>query len=113
MEGRVVVSLTCRLYFHADREYFSARCRELGMTAFGKTADDALEHFKSHFNEAKVLENSGVQWHWEQDAPDALVFEDTGSAPTSRLAVDEAAVKPAVGDDVEESATPRELELVA
>ena len=124
MEGRVVVNLTCRLYFHADREYFSARCRELGMTAFGKTADDALEHFKSHFNEAidayreqgalrKVLENSGVQWHWEQDAPAGLTFEDTGVTPTPRLAVDEAAVKPAVGDDVEESASPRELELVA
>lgn len=115
MEGRVVVNLTCRLYFHADREYYSARCRELGMTAFGKTADDALEHFKSHFNEAidayreqgalrKVLENSGVQWHWEQDAPAGLAFEDTGVTPTPRLAVD---------DDVEESASPRELELVA
>lgn len=124
MEGRVVVNLTCRLYFHADREYFSARCPELGMTAYGKTVDDALEHFKSHFNEAidayreqgalrKVLENSGVQWHWEQDAPDALVFEDTGSAPTPRLVVGEAALKSGVGDDVEESAPPRELELVA
>ena len=124
MEGRVVVNLTCRLYFHPDREYFSARCRELGMTAFGKTVDAAVERFKLHFNEAidayrkqgalqRVLENSGVPWRWEQDAPADFVFEDTGAAPTPRLAVSKSPVLSSAVDSAEESVPARELELAA
>ena len=114
MEGRVVVNLTCRLYFHADRQYFSAHCPELGMTAFGETADAAVERFKLHFNEAidayrkqgaleRVLRNSGVPWRWEWDAPADLAFEDTGAAPLLSN----------VPDSAEERASARELELAA
>ena len=124
MESRVVVNVTCRLYFHADREYYSARCPELGMTAYGKTEDEAVERFKLHFNEAidayreqgalrKVLENSGVQWRWEQDAPASLIFEDTGPAPVPRLAVSQAVSEHDAASGVRESAPPRELALVA
>lgn len=124
MERRVVVNVTCRLYFHADRQYFSARCPELGMTAYGNSEEEAIERFKLHFNEAidayreqgalrRVLENSGVQWRWKQDAPPDRVFEATGSTPTPRLVVSQAAPKPGAGGAAAESASPRELELVA
>lgn len=96
MQSRVVVNLTCRLYYHEDRDYFAARCQELGMSAYGRTQDEAVDNLKHHFNVAiqayrehgkleGVLQHSGVAWWWEDDYPDSLpAYEDTGipSAPS-------------------------------
>ena len=99
MDSRVVVSLTCRLYYHEDRDYFAARCHELGMSAYGKTQDEAVDNLKRHFNVAirayrehgkleSILQNSGVAWWWEDDYPDNFpAYEDTGVTSTTPLSV--------------------------
>ena len=96
MENRVVVSLICRFDFNADRQYYSARCWELGMSAYGKTQDEAIDNFKRHFNAAiqayreggkleGVLTRSGVDWWWEGDYPaDRPAYEDTHATPAPR-----------------------------
>ena len=88
MESKLVVNLTCRLYFYSDRQYFSARCQELGLTSYGETTDEAVDHFKQMFTRAMqtyreqgkleaVLERSGIEW-WQKDEypKDRPVYED-------------------------------------
>ena len=99
----VVVNLTCVLYVHKDDGLIAARCKELGLTAYGYSNEEATQNFKQLFNRcirtyreqgklADVLDRSGLQWCWESDYPaDAPAYEDTDNsapAPAAPSAVD-------------------------
>ena len=88
-EPEVVVICPVTTYYYEEEGLHAARIAELGITSFGDTPEEAIEHLKRHFNvfihalrTQGVLESTlnklGVIWHWRSQYPeDQPRFEHT------------------------------------
>ena len=74
-ERQVVVHTICTIERHREDNVFAARLRQLGLTAYGDTEEEAVagcEKLLQRFVNAyqgngkleEVLNRSGVEWHW-------------------------------------------------
>ncbi len=84
---QVVVLVRPSLLQHKVTGWFAARIPELGLTAYGKTADEALTKVRRMFastvyahREAGTLErwltSSGVRWWWRDEYDGSLPVEE-------------------------------------
>ena len=79
-DRQVVINTKCTIQRHRQDNVFSARLRQLGLTAYGDTEEEAVDDCKkllSRFVNAyqgngkleEVLNRSGVEWHWRDQHP--------------------------------------------
>ncbi|MCI0441491.1 MAG: hypothetical protein L0177_20505 [Chloroflexi bacterium] len=82
-EGKVVVLVTPEVVRHESGDLFAARFPELGLTAYGRTEEQAWDDLKimcrafiGELRRRGVLERRlnevGVRWHWAEEYPDDL-----------------------------------------
>ncbi len=87
MEGRVVVVVTPQLLANAQTGMHAARILELGLTAYGKTADEAVRKVKrmcgasvrAHRAAGTLvdwLNRSGLEWSWLEKYSGRLPVEN-------------------------------------
>src|SRR5690349_9859545 len=85
-EGGVVVLVQPLILKNAVTGVYAARITPLGLTAYGATADDAIQAVKEMFAGAVQsrrklgklafwLEHSGVKWFWETDYDQDIALE--------------------------------------
>ena len=83
---RVVALVPVVSLAHTVERMFAARIRELGLTAYGDTEEEAVEKVKRMFATyvyahrkqgtlENCLEHSGLQWWWEKNYPGPLPIE--------------------------------------
>lgn len=76
-QGKVVVLVTPEISRHQNGDLFAARFPELGLTAYGRTEEQAWEDLKvmyrafiGELRRKGVLEERlnqvGVKWHWAE-----------------------------------------------
>ena len=88
-ERQVVVNIGCIIQHHSEDNVFAARFKQLGLTGYGDTEEEAVDSFKRLFNRfvrihrtsgklEEVLNRSQVEWHWRDQYPDDRpAVEDT------------------------------------
>ena len=88
-ERQVVVNISCIIQHHSEDNVFAARFKQLGLTGYGDTEEEAVDNCKRLFNRfirtyratgklAEVLNRATVEWHWRDEYPDDRpAFEDT------------------------------------
>ena len=86
---QVVVVFQAKTTYNEKGRLFASRFPEMGLTAYGDTAEEALRELKVSFNAyihelrregllETTLDRLGVVWHWRDEYPeDALALEDT------------------------------------
>ena len=95
-EREVVVLVSLTLQKHREREVVAARLKELGLTAYGDTGEEARDAVKALFNKfineyrdsgllAKRLDHVGVDWYWRDEYPESSgpTVEDTSQISTT------------------------------
>jgi hypothetical protein len=84
---KVVVKFTPMVLEHRSKRLFVARVKEIGLSAYGKTREDALTNLRDLFLRfvtdhrkagtlSSVLEKSGLKWSWFKDHPKGEAYED-------------------------------------
>ena len=82
-DAPVHIVVTEAVYENSKTGEFAARYREVGMTAYGPTAEAAIANLKASLDQAirrarergvleKWLDHIGVKWHWAHDEPSPL-----------------------------------------
>ncbi len=80
LEGKVIVIVPVTAVKHKERGVFAVRMRDLGLTAYGHTHNEAWAQLASLFNRfinehrrreqlARKLNQSGLTWYWEDEYP--------------------------------------------
>lgn len=86
-ERRVVVLVSAKMLTNSETGRHAARILELGLTAYGETADEALRKVKRMYasvvqahRELGMLEDwlnrTGLNWFWEDEYKGAIPVED-------------------------------------
>ena len=84
---KVVVTFKPEMLRHEGKGFSAARIRELGLTTYGKTTDEALDTLEKLFHRfvarhreqgtlEKVLSLSNAKWCWEDEYTSDLPYKD-------------------------------------
>ena len=101
MDRKVVVLVSIKIAKRSDGEMFAARIPELGLTAYGRTEEEARQAVKSQFNRfinkyrelgaellEKRLKQVNATWYWEDQYPGddlpPIEYTNTDHEPASK-----------------------------
>lgn len=105
---RVVVKITPQVLEHKSKDLVVARIKELGLTGYGTTGEEAtrsvrglfktfVEHHRRQGTLEEILNKSGLVWFWERDYPPSeKPYEDAVPSKQSKQLTSH--VRPSTGD---------------
>ena len=77
----LVIEVEASIAYHAEKDLVAARVKELGLTAYGRTEDDAVsklaglldKFIEAHNRSGRLparLDKAGVPWKWKDEGGD-------------------------------------------